>query len=63
MAATDVVLQPGPVPGQGASERLRQRFETFRRTHPYRETDVRGVRWRYLVSGRMPCPLTTRTNG
>jgi pimeloyl-ACP methyl ester carboxylesterase len=30
---------------------LRERLERFRRTHPYREVTVRGVRWRYMVSG------------
>ncbi len=30
---------------------LRQRLEAFRRTHPYREVQVAGRRWRYVVGG------------
>ena len=31
---------------------LRQRLEAFRRTHPYREVQVAGRRWRYVVGGQ-----------
>ena len=31
---------------------LRQRLDAFRRAHPYREIDVDGFRWRYVVGGR-----------
>ncbi len=34
------------------STSLHERLATFRRTHVYKELDVRGVRWRYLVSGQ-----------
>jgi hypothetical protein len=31
---------------------LRERLATFRRTHVYREIELLGTRWRYMVSGQ-----------
>ena len=31
---------------------LSQRLESFRRTHPYKEIQVEGKRWRYVVGGQ-----------
>jgi deazaflavin-dependent oxidoreductase (nitroreductase family) len=31
---------------------LEERLRAFRRAHPYRELEVDGVRWRYVVGGR-----------
>src|SRR5260221_9109754 len=31
---------------------LRQRLEAFRRTHPYREVQVAGRCWRYVIGGQ-----------
>ncbi|HSK99815.1 MAG TPA: alpha/beta hydrolase, partial [Rubrobacteraceae bacterium] len=39
-----------PEPSSGAS--LEQRLQAFRRTHPYRELRVDGVRWRYVIGGQ-----------
>jgi pimeloyl-ACP methyl ester carboxylesterase len=39
-----------PEPASGAS--LEQRLQAFRRAHPYKEVDVGGVAWRYVVGGR-----------
>ena len=38
-----------PEPASGAS--LEQRLQAFRRTHPYKEIEVEGLRWRYVVGG------------
>lgn len=39
-----------PEPSSGAS--LEQRLQAFRRTHPYREIEANGLRWRYVIGGR-----------
>jgi pimeloyl-ACP methyl ester carboxylesterase len=47
---------PAPLPeslaARARAASLRERLETFRRTHPYRGIVVDGVRWRYLVGGQ-----------
>ena len=39
-----------PVPPAGAS--LEGRLQDFRKTHPYKEVEADGLRWRYVVGGR-----------
>ena len=42
----------GRVPEPASRASLEQRLQAFRRAHPYREIDVNGLRWRYVVGGR-----------
>jgi pimeloyl-ACP methyl ester carboxylesterase len=42
----------GGVPEPSSGPSLEQRLQVFRRTHPYREIEVDGVWWRYVVGGR-----------
>ena len=51
------------VAGGPRTEALRQRLVTFRQTHPYRERQVDGIPWRYLVSGQSRRPLLLPSGG
>jgi pimeloyl-ACP methyl ester carboxylesterase len=44
-------LDAGPQPEETDLD-LRRHLQTFRRAHPYREVQVAGRRWRYIVGGQ-----------
>ncbi len=47
------VEEPGVTPqGEDGALDLSRRLDSFRRTHPYKEIQVEGRRWRYVVGGQ-----------
>ena len=45
-------VQRGGERAEEAASDLKRRLDAFRRTHPYRELQVAGRRWRYVVGGQ-----------
>lgn len=56
-AANSITLESSSPTGDGGAEvrsaaSLRERLATFRRTHEYRDVEVLGTHWRYIISGQ-----------